>query len=178
MLIHHKIVCLLVVATYLVAPVVAFAEGHNTLAHGRTLGDDWRVTVESDGNRRGICLEAVVGQVATGRCSFPAIRRGLIRTAVTRYKTGRPRVTVVGAAFNSHVQRVVAIGFDRTRRPIPILEPPPGLEAKLRKFGYLVVVRKGLWCIKELITESAENKVLWRAPASEIVPYDVGRFCH
>lgn len=156
------------------------------LAHGNAGPESWRVTVTGDGQRKGVCLEVAVlkqkgkaGGSANGRCSAPAVRRGLLRAVVRRKASGRPRLTVIGGALN---QRVNSVSVDRltggtqSLRLRRVASPPKG-EAQVGRYKYIALSVKGPWCIRDLVTRAASGAVLWRVSGKEILPYGPERFC-
>jgi hypothetical protein len=167
----------LVVAITLIVPTLASAGGASLLAQGKVGHDAWRITVGSDQGHKGICLEVVLDRSPSGRCSFPAERRGLVRSAVKWTRAGHPRLTIFAGAFNSKVHRVMSVGFDGERNELHFRKLLTAPTRKLQQFRYLTAVKKGPWCISELITESAEGDVLWAVPASDLLPYEPARVC-
>lgn len=174
---------LLVLGAVLFSVPALHANSVFTVDRGKSPSGEWSVIVAPDGKRKGICLQAVVlnykgksGGVANGSCSAPAKRRGLVRSVVIRSKDGAPALTVVGAAFNRAVARVEVIRLDGNARSLQ-LRPGPAVHDQVANFNYLGFASSGSWCIKELITRSKNGSVLWSVGASELLPYDPGRFC-
>jgi hypothetical protein len=155
------------------------------LNHGVIHGRHWRVEVVGDGHRRGICLLVAAdngahgqGESENAQCSAPAPRRGLVRSLVERRRSSSIILTAVGMAFSPRVSRVtVELSNGRTK------------ELRLRRvkssaggpqpthFRFVAFAVRGPWCVHELLTRNRSGKVLWAAPASQLVPYDPAEVC-
>ncbi len=163
-------------------PVAAGASDIRVIAHGQAGHDTWRVTVASDGVRKGVCLEVAVikvnrtGGSASGQCSAPAERRGLLRSVFRRSDSGRPRLTVVGGAFNQKVKRITAVRVDGGEERLYFRHLRGGA-GTLDRFRYIAVARRGPWCIDELITKAADGEILWQVKAMDVLHYDPNKFC-
>lgn len=177
----RRAVCLVGMSFVMLIAAAADASELAVVAHGRSGPDMWRVTVGSDGSRRGVCLEAAIyrrdrsGGSASGKCSAPAARRGIVRSVVRRKQSGRPRLTVLGGAFSSRVEHVFAIGIHGAKEDIPFrLRRSRG---HLSHFRYIAVAKRGVWCIEELVSVAADERVLWQAEAKDVLPFNPARFC-
>jgi hypothetical protein len=94
---------------------------------------------------------------------------------VIREDSGKPRLTVVGGAFNKAVEVVTAVRSNGKSELIRFRRPKGG-SSGLSHYRYIAVAKPGPWCIEKLKTES-NGQVLWQANASEILPYSPSRFC-
>jgi hypothetical protein len=164
----------------LVTPVKAEGGRFVVIAGGRSAGEKWRVLVARDGNRKGICLVAVIiNQEENARCSAPSVRRGSSRTAVLNNGNGRPKLTVVAGAFNLGVRRVEAVGVNGKRSNLRLrkVRTAPSNQASVTRYRYIAFAVDGPWCVSELVTRNSKGNALWRAEATDFLPYDVGSMC-
>jgi hypothetical protein len=153
---------------------------------GRIGPHHWLVKLAGDGVRKGICMETSAylrrpqaGGTGMGTCSAPAVHRGLITSVVEEGQKGNPTLTALGAAFNLAVHRVevILMDGDSERLRLRRIRRAQGAGAQVTHFRYVAVAKGSAWCVRTLVTRGEAGAVLWRAPGSEVLPYDPARVC-
>jgi hypothetical protein len=167
-------------------PQITSGRGTPIVAKGQIGSHHWTVEVVGDGSRKGICMETrtylrrQAGGEAFGTCSAPAVRRGLIASVAEDGQSGRPALTVLGAAFDLAVRRVDVTLLDgrserlRLRRARRV---PAGAGEQVKHFRYVIEARAGAWCVRSLVTRDRAGTVLWEASGAEMLPYDPVAVC-
>lgn len=164
-------VCASVVLGVILASVSvsSAAEGPTTMVgHGRAGRFQWAVNARPE--RRSICLEVVAydprvaaDEEGRGQCSYPSPRRGiLLVTSNRKRRKEEPKITVIGAALNPVIKRVVVVSFDGARvflRPRSIGRP--NISTRVRDFRYLAFAVRGVWCAQRVITYDSNGHRRW-----------------
>lgn len=158
-----------------------------TVARGAIGPHHWIVRVAGDRSRKGICLETSAylrrpqnGGPGDGRCAAPSPKRGSVTSVVEEGRGGRPRLTVLGAAFSLAVQSVEVKLMNGRSERLSLRRIRDGVVpsgSQVEDFKYAVKAVAGRWCVGELITLSKKGAVLWRASGSEVMPYDPATVC-
>jgi hypothetical protein len=166
-------------------PTVLVGHGHFGQRH-------WFVAATQDENRRGICFETGAyvrtprnGVDGGGRCSAPAMKRGILQTVpMPGSRAGRTAMTVVGGAFNAAVKSVEVTSFDgTTERLIPKrILPSRAAGSTVASFRYLAFAVRGPWCAERLVTLGSGGQPLWETEWNEFGGYakteDPRSACH
>jgi hypothetical protein len=153
------------------------------LDQGRFSGYSWKVTVNNDERRRGVCMLAAIlrpsgaGPGENASCSAPALRRGNIRTLFAHKPGGGVALTVFGGAFDPRIEKVEAVMLDGKVRNLPFRTPRGGGSRDLSRFRYTALAVHGPWCLAELVTRNGHGAAMWRASADEILAYSPAFQC-
>lgn len=149
--------------------VSSAAEGQETVVeHGQNGRFQWAVDARSEGE--GICLEVVAydpkiaaGEAGSGQCSYPSPQRGILIMTSNRIRgKSAPKITVVGAAFDPVIRKVVVVSFDGARQ---ILHPryirQKTASRRVRSLRYLAFAVKGPWCARRVTTYDTNAHRRW-----------------
>jgi hypothetical protein len=132
----------------------------------------WRDEVVPRG-ARGVCLEVTVfarhlsrGN-GVGQCSAPSPRRGIVLAAVEpHFRSGRPAITAVGAAFNRTVRRVEVVLFSGESEDLPLHSI--GGPKEMMRYRFVAFAQRGPWCVARLRTFDHSGEILWETNWREI----------
>jgi hypothetical protein len=151
------------------------------IGHGHYGQRHWFVAATQDENRKGICFEAGAfirtprnGIEGGGRCSAPAVKRGILQTvALPGGRADTIAMTVVGGAFNEAVKSVEVTSFDgTTERLIPRkITASRAAGSTVASFRYLAFAIPGPWCVERLVTLGPGGRPLWQADWESIGGY-------
>ncbi len=141
------------------------ADGWRLIDGDKVGGYHWRAEVSSRGEYA-ICMEVSVfgrerdERSGVGQCSAPSPRRGIVLAAVEpEYRSGRPKVTAVAAAFSRSVARVEVTLVNGATESLH-LRTIRGAKA-VSRYRYAAFGRPGPWCVARLRTFDDRGRVLW-----------------